>query len=443
MSNRRTCAFCGASGVKISNEHAWPNWIRALFPAGPTTIIGTRPGRKNVVFSPPEGDMGVTVNVVCKATCNEGWMSALEESVKPFLAPMIRDGAATTLTPIQQATLTRWALKTAMVFEFTDRTSEPFYTFEERDALRRRLLPMGSTIIESARHHGQRFLSTAHARRMTFTGTVKSRAFPLSAVSTTISVGQFVVQVFSLRSTVDAGMWVPWDSEFTPCVVRLWPPVKDSLPTWPAAETLDDGALERFITRLPPPQKRGTPNDWPAAMPAPTNDPADPRIEHTIALFSTIYLGGIPPTITNDSSFLAFINVLAATEALAGFRYANTIQGKARNGKRFKAFIAQYFPEPYKSWTDRLWTFRCRMVHSFSVTGFVLIHHHSEVHLKTDAATGNPVLNAEDFYAALLSAAQSYFADVRSNADLRAIFLQRLDDRAEGGPIGVGPLHVK
>ena len=248
--------FCGASGVKISNEHAWPNWIRDLFPAGPTTIIGTRPGRKNVVFSPPEGDMGVTVNVVCKTTCNEGWMSALEESVKPFLAPMIRDGAATALTPIQQAALTRWALKTAMVFEFTDRKSEPFYVFEERDAIRRGLLPMGSTIVESARRLGQPILSTAHARRMTFEGTVEGRTFPLSAVSTTISVGQFVVQVFSLRSTVTAGLWVPWDSEFTSHVVRLWPPVEDSRPTWPAATTLDgDAALERFITRLPPTHK--------------------------------------------------------------------------------------------------------------------------------------------------------------------------------------------
>jgi len=250
---KKTCVFCGACGVKISNEHAWPNWIRDLFPAGPTTIIGTRPGRKNIVYSPREGDMGVTVNAVCKATCNEGWMSVIEETVKPFLAPMIRDGVATTLTPIQQATLTRWAVKTAMVFEFTDRKSQPFYTFEERNAVRRGLLPMDSTIVESARRLGQPILSTAHARRMTFDVAVDGRTFPLEAVSTTISAGQFVVQVFSVRSTVDVGIWVPWDSEFTSHVVRLWPPVEDSRPTWPAAETLDDDAtLERFITRLPP-----------------------------------------------------------------------------------------------------------------------------------------------------------------------------------------------
>src|SRR5688572_29961113 len=52
------------------------------------------------------------------------------------------------------------------------------------------------------------------------------------------------------------------------------------------------------------------------------------------------------------------------------------------------------------------------MIHAFSPAGFALTHHHSEHHFRT-AETGNPMLNAEDFYAALLFAAQSYFAQSR------------------------------
>lgn len=165
---------------------------------------------------------------------------------------------------------------------------------------------------------------------------------------------------------------------------------------------------------------------------------SDPRIEHTIGLFSTIYLGGIPAIITNDSAFLSFLTVLSAIEALAGFRYAGTLKA----GQRFTTFIADYFPEPYKIHAERLWLFRCRMVHAFSPAGFALTHHHSEQHLRTARDTGNPVLNAEDFYAALVTAAQGYFAHVRSDTDVAARMIERIEDPKHGGPIGVGPIAV-
>ena len=59
----------------------------------------------------------------------------------------------------------------------------------------------------------------------------------------------------------------------------------------------------------------------------------DPLVESTIAYFSTIYLGGIPPIITHDSAYLSLRYVLCAAEALGGFRYAATIP-KDRVGER-------------------------------------------------------------------------------------------------------------
>ena len=48
---------------------------------------------------------------------------------------MIQDGAKTMLSREQQFTLARWAVKTAMVFEFTN-AAAPSYTFDDRNALR-------------------------------------------------------------------------------------------------------------------------------------------------------------------------------------------------------------------------------------------------------------------------------------------------------------------
>jgi len=72
-------------------------------------------------------------------------------------------------------------------------------------------------------------------------------------------------------------------------------------------------------------------------------------VEDTIAHFSRMYLGGIPQLITDETAFLSFILVLAATEALAGFRYNTTIK---KAGTRFNTFVRDYFPSEYKVFTD-------------------------------------------------------------------------------------------
>ncbi len=54
------------------------------------------------------------------------------------------------------------------------------------------------------------------------------------------------------------------------------------------------------------------------------------QIEDIHRNFSRIYLGGIPAIITDESAFLSFIYVLAAAEALAGYRYSDVREsGKA------------------------------------------------------------------------------------------------------------------
>lgn len=166
------------------------------------------------------------------------------------------------------------------------------------------------------------------------------------------------------------------------------------------------------------------------------------RIEETIAHFSGIYLDGIPHVITDQTAFLSFILMVSATDALAGFRYDATIPDP---GARFSAFVRKYFPAEYHPFaTDgRLWKLRCHLVHAFSPKGFALIHRQSGAHLHIASTTGKPILNAEDFYAALVTASQNYFREVRADAELRALFIARLEDPKYGGSIAVGPTWLK
>ena len=55
-----------------------------------------------------------TVRAVCQ-DCNNGWMSALENSVKGFLGPMILDGQHTRLSRHNQRQLASWTLKTILI----------------------------------------------------------------------------------------------------------------------------------------------------------------------------------------------------------------------------------------------------------------------------------------------------------------------------------------
>jgi hypothetical protein len=155
-------------------------------------------------------------------------------------------------------------------------------------------------------------------------------------------------------------------------------------------------------------------------------------IKHVAANFSRIYLGGIPSLLNDDGAFLSFICSLTAIEALGGF-----VSPKDGNRARFQTFVQRYFPDPYPTQSDGLWKLRNAAVHGFSPGTYSLTHHNSHVHLTQNE--GRTVLNAEDFYAALVSASKRYFDDLCSDTALQAAFLERTKD-PETGVLVVGAI---
>jgi hypothetical protein len=145
--------------------------------------------------------------------------------------------------------------------------------------------------------------------------------------------------------------------------------------------------------------------------------------------FDSIYLAGIPRLLNDDGAFLSFIAVVTGTEALAGLRAPSKL-----NGERFREFVTDYFPDEYRPHVEKLWDLRNAVVHCFHPGPFALTHHASWAHLKLQGEA--IVLNAEDFYAALLIASKRYFVALEGSPELQRSFLKRIAS-SNGGAMQV------
>src|ERR1700710_3104537 len=105
----RTCWMCGNG--PLTQEHAFPMWLRELFRGTEPGQVSDRSRGINVYDRERRSNViNATVNSICK-DCNEGWMSRLESATKPVLAPMVY-GHGVTLPVSAQEILRRWAVKT-------------------------------------------------------------------------------------------------------------------------------------------------------------------------------------------------------------------------------------------------------------------------------------------------------------------------------------------
>jgi hypothetical protein len=145
--------------------------------------------------------------------------------------------------------------------------------------------------------------------------------------------------------------------------------------------------------------------------------------------FDSVYIAGIPRLLNDDGAFLSFIAVVTGTEALAGLRAPSK-----PNGNRFREFVTDYYPEEYRPYVEKLWELRNAVVHCFHPGPFALTHHASWAHLKLQEEA--IVLNAEDFYAALLFASKRYFSALEGSAEMQRSFLKRISS-SNGGAMQV------
>jgi len=118
---KKNCIFCQGSGM--SKEHFWPDWLRSHFNTTNndkhTSEVHSSEAKSQPTLKSKNERPGNLITkkfrVVCE-TCNSGWMSQLEKSVKPLLIPLIENNDIS-FNQAQLTKLAKWAVMKVIVAE--------------------------------------------------------------------------------------------------------------------------------------------------------------------------------------------------------------------------------------------------------------------------------------------------------------------------------------
>jgi hypothetical protein len=118
---QRFCIFCGKPG--LTREHVWADWLKRFIPktaANYSRFVATaHPTHTEFKRKMVSGDLrSQRLKVVCKS-CNNGWMSRLQERTKSLLLPFL-NGEVTVMDVHQQEILAAWIAMFVMVAEYFD-----------------------------------------------------------------------------------------------------------------------------------------------------------------------------------------------------------------------------------------------------------------------------------------------------------------------------------
>jgi hypothetical protein len=187
----------------------------------------------------------LTVKCVCEQ-CNNGWMSRLENRVRPHLEPLLT-GQPRVLDAEAQTTISTWAVKTTMVLEGMDPDAKRNYSQLQRERFRLRAsVPWRTSIWLAASAGADLFMSTKN-RHMGATSDD-------SGVSVTMAFGAVVLQVLSMRVPEEVGPNTvvtthvrrgPWSDT----TLQIWP--SRGVASWPPLLGLmDEDGLNLFAERF-------------------------------------------------------------------------------------------------------------------------------------------------------------------------------------------------
>jgi hypothetical protein len=130
------CIFC--NNESGSKEHFWPAWVHRFIKENKIELHGLRVQRGNEPETITD-NLEKTINTVCH-TCNNTWMSKVEDKNVPRFKPMMRNDQLSIDTGGMKI-ITEWAVLRAIMLD-SEKPSiglKNFYAREERIAMRERL----------------------------------------------------------------------------------------------------------------------------------------------------------------------------------------------------------------------------------------------------------------------------------------------------------------
>lgn len=274
----KLCAFCGVTltNKNISREHLWGDWLRDYVPRTfvRTEHMGTirmvvvhEDGRtvslEQVVrgkLDRPGDPHAQRLRIVCR-TCNNGWMSVIQEQAKAHLVPYTR-WEWPSLSPESIEPISAWACLFTMVLEFAH-IDTMATTPEQRRALMQTGRPPDDWVVWAGRFKGTRWRgSFNHFGLGGLAWQTSSLEPPPSATalaplhtaqSTAFCLGSLFLFTFSTRGPlqVDSDRLAAFAG-----IRRIWP--NRHVAIEPPNITLDDVSADQVSRLCLPPASRPT-----------------------------------------------------------------------------------------------------------------------------------------------------------------------------------------
>jgi hypothetical protein len=203
-------------------------------------------------YSYRAGKNPLITRYVCK-NCNTGWMSDLENRVKPIIERFFFDDEVS-LERCSQTTLAIWICKNAMVYETLRHKTPWFYTSQERKSIRELYLLPPLTSIWIAKCVGYTGL---YCSASDMSGNVVETLNTAKGFVTTMGFGPIAIQILNtkLSKSISQNITItpnlqpgPWDQ----ITIQIWP-IGADIVTWPNEIGLKGKhGLENFNQRWKP-----------------------------------------------------------------------------------------------------------------------------------------------------------------------------------------------
>ena len=255
----KPCVFCGATIGRATVEHVIPRWARRAFDVqGPVTISASEETGGSALRRVDElRHLNITLRGAICGGCNNGFLSQLEDAVRPFLSPMMLTAEPTTLDLPAQALLATWAVKTVLLFELALRQKYPAdrpvlgyaATAQELAWLRAKRTPPPRSFVWLGCWDCEQRSPVRYEPSGTPLPTANGAA--LDAHMTTFTLGFVAFQVFTVDFVAaDALQADPWNASVPKpldhALSRIWPARTMAL-TWPT-QTFANDDWQRLVT---------------------------------------------------------------------------------------------------------------------------------------------------------------------------------------------------
>jgi hypothetical protein len=245
---KRNCIFYRPGCGRVTKEDVWPTWLTQYVPRDlkdySMMIEQVHPSHSDTTRQKIDGDpRSRRVKFVC-GSCNNGWMSELQNRAKPYVLPLVQ-GSPLVLRREAQETLATWCAMSVMTSDFFY-PQRPAIPQSDRDYLRSHWKPPPATwkiwIGRYVRKNWQAHW-VKNAMPLEYDGRVPALSadgLPMpNTQATTIVFGQLYVHAFS--SIHPSLVSIISIEKLFEKIAQVWP-VQEEFIAWPTKPMTDRDA---------------------------------------------------------------------------------------------------------------------------------------------------------------------------------------------------------